>query len=254
MRKSSMKILLVSLLTLSLVACGEKSTSTSEESQRMGAKSQKSTPAQEQSREPLGGASMSETPPAKTLTTMEGISFQKLSKKAETRDAGETLVRDFFWYGCGHCGTAAPGLSKTFDEMKASGERLRVEKNPVPANPTWEVGARFYFAMAAQNMSEEIHLEVFKAVSTGEIDPRKKESFVAWAVKKGFSAEKINEDWASFSTDSKIRNAKLMSIRYGVEGTPSIGLNGDVLITAAEVQGGSQNLGETTRRLSVLLK
>jgi thiol:disulfide interchange protein DsbA len=60
--------------------------------------------------------------------------------------------------------------------------------------------------------------------------------------------EKFHETFNSFAVDTKVRQAKVITVRYGVQGVPALVVNGKYKITAKSA-GGQKNMTKVLEAL-----
>lgn len=171
---------------------------------------------------------------------------QTLAASVETPKKGTILIREFFWYGCAHCGAAAPSLEEAY---KALGKKYQiiVERTPIAPNRTWEVGARLYYVLSKQGLDFKKHMSVFQEIESGKVKATDQEGMLTWAQKNGFNITKARKEWGSKEADDYIREVNRLMDSYEIEGTPMIGINGKYLVKANEV--GTKNLGKKVEKV-----
>lgn len=148
---------------------------------------------------------------------------------------GEQIeVIDFFWYGCPHCYDFQPALE---DWIRRRPSDVAVRRVPVILRDSWAPHARIYYTLEALNEVERLHREVYHGYHVQELHMSKPEVMVQWAVRHGISAEKWLGAYNSPEVLEKVERAKALTRAYGVQGTPSVVVDGRFL-TSPGLAGG----------------
>lgn len=163
-----------------------------------------------------------------------GVHYERLSPTQPTSSSPDKIeVAEVFWYGCPHCYSFDPYLSRWESEQP---EDVRFVRIPVMWNPTNEIHARIYYTAEALNRLEVIHPAVFDAMHrqgktlTREADIR--EFFIA----NGVSGEDFDKTFRSFAVESKLKKALNLTQRYRISSVPVLVINGKYLATGPEVK------------------
>ena len=87
-----------------------------------------------------------------------GQDYQVVAKPVKVEKPGKIEVREFFWYGCGHCFTLEPHMQ---DWLKKLPKDIRFVRTPAAMNPLWEQAARAYYVSEALGVRQKAHLQLF---------------------------------------------------------------------------------------------
>lgn len=154
----------------------------------------------------------------------EGKHFVRLSTPvAVSAPAGKIEVVEFFWYGCPHCNAFEPALEAWIKKLPADVAFRRVH---VGFRPNFEPQQRFYAALEALGLVEQIHRKVFYAIHHQGAKLDKPEALIEFAVQNGADRAKFTEMYNSFGMQSKVRQGKLLSEAYKIDGVPALGIHG----------------------------
>ncbi|WP_432785912.1 Thiol:disulfide interchange protein DsbA [Oligella sp. MSHR50489EDL] len=146
--------------------------------------------------------------------------------KPLTTDSGDKAeVLDFFSYTCSHCAAIAPMMSDWEKNLDDKAVMIHV---PVAFNAAMEPTQKFYYAIEALGRLD-LHLPLFDAIHKERQRIFTEDALVDWAVKQGIDKEAISSAMSSFGVNHKARNARKLTDSYGVQGTPSIGIDGRYL-------------------------
>ena len=143
---------------------------------------------------------------------------------------GKVEVVEVFGYWCPHCAEFEP-------ELAAWARRLPpgVRFTPVPAVFTaGDVLARAYFTAQHFGTLPVMHDAIFQAIHADGTLPRNPsiDEMAAWFGQHGLDAGKARNDMLSAPVEAKLERARQFALRSGVEGTPTLVINGRYRITA----------------------
>jgi len=93
-------------------------------------------------------------------------------------------------------------------------------------SPSWEPYARAYYAAEALGILEASHQAMFDKLHRERKRFRSMEEIAEFYTDFGVSKEDFLKATESFAVDTKLRRGMVMSQRYGVEGTPSLIIDG----------------------------
>ena len=154
----------------------------------------------------------------------EGKHFVRLSTPVPvSAPAGKIEVVEFFWYGCPHCNAFEPALEAWIKKLPADVAFRRVH---VGFRPNFEPQQRFYATLEALGLVEQIHRKVFYAIHHQGAKLDKPEALIEFAVQNGADRAKFTEMYNSFGMQSKVRQGKLLSEAYKIDGVPALGIHG----------------------------
>jgi protein dithiol oxidoreductase (disulfide-forming) len=142
-------------------------------------------------------------------------------------DTKKIEVLEFFFYGCSHCFHLHPLLSKWEKTMPKDVELTFV---PTIFRDSWEPMARTYYALESMGQQHQLHDALYSAWNVDNnqlIDEAKIRDFVS---SHGVDGTKFSAAYNSFSMQSKVTRAKQMIRTYGVDGTPTLVVDGKYVI------------------------
>ncbi|MDH5612339.1 MAG: thiol:disulfide interchange protein DsbA/DsbL [Gammaproteobacteria bacterium] len=157
----------------------------------------------------------------------EGVEYQRVSDQP-TESIDKVEVIEFFWYGCPHCYTFDPILSKWLETKPSNVEFIRV---PAVFRPEWKVHARTYYALQAMGLGEKYHSVIFDAMHKDKKDIYSEEAMIDFLVSKGVNEEDFKDAYNAFSIDGQVRKAIQKVKGYAIKGVPALGVNGKYLVS-----------------------
>ena len=144
--------------------------------------------------------------------------------------AGKTEVVEVFGYWCPHCAEFQPQLSAWKRRLPAD-----VRFTYVPA--VFEAGdnfARAYFAAEHFGVLAKTHDAMFPAIHVEGLLPRNASvaEIAAYYGQQGLDSAKVQAYMLSPEVEAKLEHARQFALHAGVEGTPTLVVDGRYRITA----------------------
>ena len=143
---------------------------------------------------------------------------------AQPTASGEQIeVIEVFGYPCIHCAHAAPEVSKWRQTQQKD---VRFELLPAVFGGVWEAYARAYYTAETMGVVDRTHDRLFEVLHTERRPIRNMEDVAAFYAEFGVDKEAFLATLTSFPVNAKIAEATRRVPAYGVEGTPSMIVNG----------------------------
>jgi protein dithiol oxidoreductase (disulfide-forming) len=165
---------------------------------------------------------------AGTTSFTEGVNYVPMSPAQPTTvKPGQIEVIEFFWYGCPHCFALEPYLEAWLKHKPAN-----VVFKRIPVAMAWgehmDVDAHAYYTAQALGLEPRIHTPLFDAIHKDKefnlvSDESALQSFFA---RYGVSKRDFDANWNSFSVQLKLNEAADIEKRDGLEGVPTLIING----------------------------
>ena len=156
---------------------------------------------------------------------------------------GKIEVREFFWYGCGHCSKLEPHMQAWLKQMPKD---VRFVRTPASMNPLWEQGARAYYVSEALGVRQKTHLPLFHAIHANGQNNLEQAAFAKFFTQFGIPEAKFNSTYKSFPISSKIAQSQDLAKRYQLTGVPAVTVNGKYIIQGED--------GKVTQVLNYLIE
>lgn len=164
----------------------------------------------------------------------EGVHYVKLNTPVRTADQSKVEVVEMFGYPCPHCNSFEP-LIKNWEAKKA--EDVNFVRIPVVFGRSWEPMARAFYASELMKTLDKTHEPTFHAVHVERRRLRGEEDFAKFYGNLGVDTDKFGKMYNSFAVNMKLKQGDSKLRGYGVEGVPSMVVNGKYRITAAMAGG-----------------
>ena len=144
---------------------------------------------------------------------------------------GRIEVAEVFGYTCPHCAHFEPELQAWKKRQAADVALVQV---PAPFGGYWDPYARAYYAAEALGVLAQSNEAMFDAIHvkrTMPVGPNVGAAELApFYAQYGVDAKRFADAYNSFGVDAKINRARQFAVKSGVEGTPSIVVNGKYLV------------------------
>ena len=170
-----------------------------------------------------------------------GKDYTVLSNPVKIEKAGKIEVREFFWYGCGHCYSLEHPMQEWLKKLPKD---VNFVRTPAAMNPVWEVNARGYYVSEALGKRRNVHIPLFDAIHKEGKQLFDQQSLAKFYVRYGIPEAKFNSLFNSFAITGKVAQAKKLAQEYQLTGVPAVTVNGKYV-----VQGDNQKVVQVVNYL-----
>jgi thiol:disulfide interchange protein DsbA len=157
----------------------------------------------------------------------EGSDYLVVEHPQPTDTPGQIEVLDFFWYGCPHCYAFLPELEAWRKRQPAD---VAYRHSPVDfGDPGREPHTRIFYALQVLGRVDDMHVKVFEAFHVQHkrlVDATEIADFMA---ENGIPRDKWTAAYNSFSVANMVTRARATFRAYGIDGTPTLGIDGRFL-------------------------
>ena len=183
-----------------------------------------------------------------SVTWAADLPYEEINPPMPTETAtGEVELVELFWYSCPHCYNFDPILKKW---LETKPEYIKFRRMPaVYDNPRGMSLNKGFFTAEILGVLDKIHDPLFFAYHVKNQrfeDPRELRDLF---VEQGVSAQDFETTFSSFPVDMKVRQARILTSRYGVREVPTLVLNGKYRLESGKV-GGYKGLLELVEKLA----
>lgn len=146
---------------------------------------------------------------------------------------GKIEVVEVFNFICPACARFEPLLGAWKKTLPAD---VRLTYVPADFNAQWHIYAQAYFVADATGLDAKTHDAVFNAIHIehslpSESDPPDARKVAAFYAKYGADPKQFIDAMSSFTVDAKLKRAKQFMLASGVEGTPTMIVDGKYRVT-----------------------
>ena len=156
-------------------------------------------------------------------TFEEGVHYQVITPEQPTVSGEKIEVLELFSYACSHCHRFEPYIERW---LKNKAENVKFVRLPVIFREDWAVLAKAYYAAEALGVVEKVHNPLFNAIHAQKRKMNDEAAVMALFAEQGVSNADFKKVFNSFAVESKVRRARELTKRYGINSTPSIVVNG----------------------------
>lgn len=183
---------------------------------------------------------------------VEGKHYAKLATVQPTRDPKRVEVLEFFAYGCSHCNAFEPVLDAWQKKLPAD---VLFRRIPVAFREgPMVLHQKLYFAFETLGLVDRMHHKVFEAIHAQKQRLDTEEEIGAFAAKNGVDRSRLLETMNSFAAAARVKQASQLVDGYGIEGTPSMGVNGRWLTSGSHVGSNAESLAVVEYLIGVARK
>ena len=156
-----------------------------------------------------------------------GQDSQVLADAGRVGRPGKIEVREFFWYGCGHCYSLEPHMQSWLKKLPKD---VRFVRTPAAMNPLWEQAARAYYVSEALGVRQKAHLQLFHDIHAKKQPILEQAQLAKFYTRYGIFVVFFNTTYKSFPISSKIAQAKNLAATYQLSGVPAVTVNGKYVV------------------------
>lgn len=179
----------------------------------------------------------------------EGINYQRVQPAQPTASSERVEVLEMFWYGCPHCHRFQTHIDRWLETKPDNVDYYRL---PVILRENWAIHARAFFTASALGVLDKIHKPFFEAIHNQKRRLASEKSLMEFFAEHGVSNDDFNKVFNSFAVNSKVRRAHQIARKYGIQGTPSVVVNGKYRIDTGMGKQGFRGVIKTIDHLIAL--
>lgn len=153
----------------------------------------------------------------------EGVQYERIATPVPTSTGKKVEVLELFWYGCPHCYRFEPYVEQFLKRKPTVAEFVRI---PAVFRPEWEIHARAYYTAELLGVVDKIHRPLFDAIHEQHQRLDDEAAMEKFFVAHGVGAADFKKTFNSFGVETKVRLSKQATAKYGIDGVPSVIING----------------------------
>lgn len=184
------------------------------------------------------GAAAALLGPLRALALVRGREYEPLEFPQATTDPKRVEVLELFFYGCPHCFELEPVLTGW---LRTLPRHAYFRRMPAIFNEGWVPLAKAYYAAEALGVLEKLHGEIFNAIHLQGLNLNQRDNLLRFVASRGVDAKRFAAAYDSFGVDARIRQAKDLTSAYGIQGVPSVIVDGKYR-TSSSMAGGHDKL------------
>lgn len=180
------------------------------------------------------------------MNYVEGTHYFPTAEKLATSDDNVVEIVEMFSYTCPHCFRLEPAIDKWKQTLP---ENVKFVKVPAIFRDSWLELAKVYYAAEATGDLELLHPKLFNAIHVEKRRLNTEEQLLDFVEEQGVDRDSFAKMMNSFSVQSKVKKALVMSQTSGITGVPSFIVDGEYR-TDASSAGSAEELFEVIDQLT----
>ncbi len=165
----------------------------------------------------------------------EGLDYETLPQPIPTFAKGKIEIAEVFSYACIHCFHFQPEVNKF---KKTMAKDVRWEYVPAAFGGHWDVFARAYFAAQILGVQQKTHDAVFDGVFVkNKVKAATAEDLADLYASLGVDRAKFLAAFNGAEATARLAKAREFGLRSGVQGTPTLIVNGKYRVMGREDTG-----------------
>lgn len=169
----------------------------------------------------------------------EGVHYESIVPAQPTSTGSKVEVLEIFWYGCPHCFRFEPYVERWLRKKPDNAEFVRL---PGVFRPSWENHARAFFASQLLGVFDKTHNPLFNAIHLEKRPLETEEQLADFFAQHGVDKTEFIKTFKSFAVETKVRRAKTMGSRYGINGVPAVIVNGKYRVSNRQTGSNAETL------------
>tara|TARA_R110001599_G_scaffold8651_19_gene42245 strand:+ start:12250 stop:12921 length:672 start_codon:yes stop_codon:yes gene_type:complete len=165
---------------------------------------------------------------AATTDWQEGTHYDLIVPALRTADPDKIEVVEFFWYGCGHCYTFDPLISRWKDTLA---DDVDFKGSPAVWNKPMELHAAMYYTADVLGVLDSLHTVMFQAMNVDGKRLGSEAEIRKLFTSNGVSGDDFDKAFSSFGVSSQVRQANSRARAAKITGTPEMMVNGKYRIS-----------------------
>ena len=152
-----------------------------------------------------------------------GKTYVELSNPVPVSVPGKIEVVELFWYGCPHCYAFEPTINPWAEKLPKD---VNFKRIPAMFGGPWDAHGQLFLTLEAMGVEHKVHNAVFEAIQKQGKRLTKPEEMADFVATQGVDKDKFLATFNSFAIQGQIKQAKELAQKYGVQGVPTLIVNG----------------------------
>ena len=168
-----------------------------------------------------------------------GKDYHLLKQPQPTGSGKNVEVLEFFYYGCPHCRNLQGPLESWLKRKPAD---VEFRRQPTVFDDAQLPLTRLYYALEAMSLTDKLHQQVFDAIHGQNVRLNSTKVLFDWIAATGVDQRKFADTYNSFGITTRANNAKDVTRRYDISGTPAIVVDGRYLTAPSMILKGNSEI------------
>ncbi|AZF61109.1 MULTISPECIES: thiol:disulfide interchange protein DsbA/DsbL [Pseudomonas] len=168
-----------------------------------------------------------------------GKTYVELANPVPVSVPGKIEVVELFWYGCPHCYAFEPVINPWVEKLP---EDVNFKRVPALFGGPWDAHGQLFITLDTMGVEHKVHAAVFNAIQKEGKRLVKPEDMADFVATQGVDKTKFLETFNSFAVKGKMAQYKELAQKYGVQGVPTLIVNGKYRFDIGSAGGEEQAL------------
>ena len=152
-----------------------------------------------------------------------GKTYVELTNPVPVSVPGKIEVVELFWYGCPHCYAYEPTINPWAEKLPSD---VNFKRIPAMFGGPWDAHGQLFLTLEAMGVEHKVHNAVFDAIQKQGKRLTKPDEMADFVATQGVDKDKFLATFNSFAIQGQIKQAKELAQKYGVQGVPTLIVNG----------------------------
>lgn len=171
---------------------------------------------------------------APSVDAIAGKTYFPIDPPQPTASGSKVEVLEVFSYACVHCAHFQPYADEIKSKLPAYADYSYM---PAIFNDSWEAFARAFYTAQSTGLLDKTHQILFDAIHRDHRQFGSFDQIATFYGEHGADVEKFKQVANSFEIESKLSRSRALVPKYGVDGTPTLIINGKYRVTGASAGG-----------------
>lgn len=158
-----------------------------------------------------------------------GKSYQLIDPPQPTTTANKVEVVEVFSYACPHCSHFQPYAEQLKASLPTNAEFVLL---PADFQPRWVAFARGFYVAKSLGLVEKTHQAMFDAIYRDNLPMNTLDDIAGFYAQHGADKGSFLSTAESFVVEGQLANGHDREVKYGIDSTPTLIINGKYRITA----------------------
>lgn len=174
------------------------------------------------------------------LALAQSGGFRPSKETVPRANPGKIEVVEFFWYGCPHCYNFEPLVQNWKKNLPADVSFRQVPVGWPSKRVNFSGHQKIFYTLEAMGVLATAHAKVFDAMHKDKKLLADDTQIFDFAESIGLKRTDFANNFNSFGVNAKVNQAIALANAYGVDGVPTLGIDGK-FITSASLAGSDQD-------------
>jgi thiol:disulfide interchange protein DsbA len=152
-----------------------------------------------------------------------GKTYVELTNPVPVSVPGKIEVVELFWYGCPHCYAFEPVINPWVEKLP---EDVNFKRIPAMFGGPWDAHGQLFLTLEAMGVEHKVHNAVFDAIQKQGKRLTNPDEMADFVATQGVDKDKFLATFNSFAIQGQIKQAKELAQKYGVQGVPTLIVDG----------------------------